>query len=307
MVSTMSVSLQTKSGKVIRAGLDIGVSAKDATVEDLSRAIFKAYPAWNVARQRLSNLEGKVLEKGSKLESYSIGDGGIVVFKVHIMDLGPQIGWTTVFLLEYLGPILIHAFIYFNQSLIYGKSEPMSLAQTYTFYCVVAHFVKRELETLFVHKFSNDTMPLKNLPKNCTHYWILGGLMLAYPIYRPGYIGLLRIPESWIYSALGLFIYAECSNFVTHKILSDLRPAGSRARKIPFGYGFNFVSCPNYTYEILGWIAVTLISGSVFSLLFTIVGAGQMYVWAVKKHQRYLKEFGDKYPKNRKIIVPFLL
>ena len=25
-----------------------------------------------------------------------------------------------------------------------------------------------------------------------------------------------------------------------------------------------------------------------------------MYVWAVKKHRRYRKEFGDKYPKGRK-------
>jgi len=40
--------------------------------------------------------------------------------------------------------------------------------------------------------------------------------------------------------------------------------------------------------------------------LFTAVAAGQMYVWAVKKHRRYRKEFGDKYPRNRKAMIPFL-
>lgn len=34
--------------------------------------------------------------------------------------------------------------------------------------------------------------------------------------------------------------------------------------------------------------------------LFTAVAVGQMYVWAVKKHRRYRKEFGAQYPRGRK-------
>jgi very-long-chain enoyl-CoA reductase len=40
--------------------------------------------------------------------------------------------------------------------------------------------------------------------------------------------------------------------------------------------------------------------------LFTVVAVGQMYVWAVKKHRRYRKEFGDKYPRGRKAMFPFI-
>ena len=29
--------------------------------------------------------------------------------------------------------------------------------------------------------------------------------------------------------------------------------------------------------------------------------------WALKKHKNYKKEFGDKYPKNRKAFIPFIL
>lgn len=32
-----------------------------------------------------------------------------------------------------------------------------------------------------------------------------------------------------------------------------------------------------------------------------------MLIWAKEKHRRYKKEFGDKYPKSRKAIVPFVV
>jgi very-long-chain enoyl-CoA reductase len=32
-----------------------------------------------------------------------------------------------------------------------------------------------------------------------------------------------------------------------------------------------------------------------------------MLIWAKEKHRRYKKDFGDKYPKNRKAILPFLI
>jgi very-long-chain enoyl-CoA reductase len=31
-----------------------------------------------------------------------------------------------------------------------------------------------------------------------------------------------------------------------------------------------------------------------------------MGVWAQKKHRNYKKEFGDKYPRNRKAMIPFI-
>ena len=43
------------------------------------------------------------------------------------------------------------------------------------------------------------------------------------------------------------------------------------------------------------------------ALLFTIAGAVQMTIWAQQKHRAYKKEFGDKYPKQRKAIIPFLI
>lgn len=43
------------------------------------------------------------------------------------------------------------------------------------------------------------------------------------------------------------------------------------------------------------------------ALLFTIAGLVQMSIWAKQKHRAYKKEFADKYPKQRKAIIPFLV
>lgn len=42
------------------------------------------------------------------------------------------------------------------------------------------------------------------------------------------------------------------------------------------------------------------------SYLFTLFSIYQMAEWALKKHRAYIEEFGDKYPKGRKAMFPFI-
>ena len=93
-------------------------------------------------------------------------------------------------------------------------------------------------------------------------------------------------------------------NFYCHIIVMRLRPKGSTVRKIPRGFLFEWISCPNYTCEIGYWLAFATMVQSVALVLFIIVGGGQMAVWAAGKHRNYRKEFKN-YPKRWKMI-PFL-
>jgi len=105
-----------------------------------------------------------------------------------------------------------------------------------------------------------------------------------------------------------LWAFAEFSNFKTHKILSNLRNKDTKKYVIPFGYGFNLVSCPNYFFESLAWLSYALLVGNWSAWIFLFVSTAQMWLWAVKKHKRYLKTFGDEYKKlKRKIFVPYVI
>jgi len=211
-----------------------------------------------------------------------------------------------VFILEYLGPILIHPIFYYFPESIYGFAFEHSAMQHAILVMIVAHFIKREYETIFVHRFSHATMPLSNLFKNCSHYHLLSGVLIAYFVYSPDYSKPQGIKNPLFhYGCIGLYLLGEISNFITHLTLRDLRPPGSTTRRIPYGYGFDLVSCPNYFFETIAWLAISILSGHWSSWLFTIVAFGQMYIWAVKKHRQYKKEFPE-YPRGRKAVIPFI-
>ncbi|CAI6260153.1 unnamed protein product [Periconia digitata] len=227
---------------------------------------------------------------------------------IDVKDLGPQISWRTVFVIEYLGPLLFHPIFYYGRSLIYGTSAPASDLQTLTMIMCVLHFAKREFETLFIHRFSAATMPARNIFKNSAHYWFLSGLNLAYWSYSPS-SPAAQTPKSPLLTYLGIALFAigELSNFYTHLILKNLRRPGSQDRGIPRGLGFGLVTCPNYMFEIMAWVGVTLVNRSLSTVLFFVIGGAQMYAWAKKKERRYRKEFPETYKKKRSVMIPGLL
>ncbi|KAJ3352167.1 3-oxo-5a-steroid 4- dehydrogenase [Allomyces javanicus] len=297
----MNVQVVSRSGKVIEANLEVtSRSGGEPTLADLKRAFHAEKKPMYPERQRWT-YDGKVLDKdATTLAGYGVpASGAKLVFK----DLGPQIGWRTVFMLEYLGPLLIYPFFWHLDTLIYGEPVERNRTQRIAYMMLMAHFLKREYETVFVHRFSHGTMPLSNLFKNSFHYWVLSGVLIAWRVFAPN--GAPEHSDAYIAACVALYAFGQMSNYMTHAILRDLRPPGSTARKIPYGYGFNLVSCPNYFFEAVSWTAVLLLTQSWATLVFIIFAVGQMYLWAVKKHKAYKKEFPN-YPKNRKAMFPFI-
>ncbi|KAF7491486.1 putative very-long-chain enoyl-CoA reductase art-1 [Sarcoptes scabiei] len=201
---------------------------------------------------------------------------------------------------------------YLRPYLIYGRNynNPMSYVAHLAMLCWTIHYVKRLLETIFVHRFSHSTMPIMNLFKNCSYYWGFAffiGYFINHPLYTEPFLGKFQV-----FLGMLLFLVNEYGNYSIHIALRDLRPPGTTERKIPmptknpFTFLFNYVSCANYAYEWYSWASFAIMTQCLPVAIFTAAGLYQMSIWALGKHRNYKKEFPN-YPKKRKAIVPFLL
>lgn len=291
-------------GKPIKALPETLEFGLDATAADLY-AELSARTTLPVYQLRVTKgSDGSVVNNSKDVSVHSTGlrDQSMI----YVKDLGAQIGWRTVFVIEYLGPILIHPLWLALRPYIYPSAtkEPSQL-QKLLCWLICLHFVKRELETLFVHRFSAATMPFRNVFKNSFHYWALSGALIAAFIYSPSSAAAREPNPLLLYPGLALFILGELGNLQSHLTLMGLRSAGGSERGIPQGPLFSLVTCPNYLTETISWVGVYLVSGLSWGvLIFTVVSVAQMAEWAKKKENRYRKEFGDKYKKKRYTMLP---
>lgn len=100
------------------------------------------------------------------------------------------------------------------------------------------------------------------------------------------------------------------AGFATHlradALLARLREPGETGYKIPRGFLFEQVSCPNYLGEIVQWAGFALAAWSLAGLSFAFWTAANLVPRALTHHRWYSETFPD-YPKQRRAIVPRIL
>ncbi|XP_062415348.1 very-long-chain enoyl-CoA reductase isoform X2 [Pungitius pungitius] len=282
-----------------------------STIGDIKSLFHKAYPRWYPARQALMlDAKDKSLRDEAVLQNLPVGTAATMYFS----DLGPQLGWTVVFLAECIGPLLTYLLFYFRVPYIYSHkyaftSSPHPVVRV-AFACHSLHYMKRLIETIFVHRFSHGTMPLRTIVRNCVYYWGFSAWLafcINHPLYTPPSYGELQVNY-----ALVIFVMCELGNFSIHLTLNNLRGDGSRSRRFPeptknpFTWLFIFVSCPNYTYELGAWVGFSIMTQCLPVAFYTLLGFIQMTIWAKGKHRAYSREFKD-YPTLRMAIIPLIL
>jgi len=306
--SKLQMELEIVHARSNKAVVSLKELNENVGIGDVKKAIGKQRRRYDDINRQELRLEpkGKGLKDEQTLKDLGLNSGAMLYFK----DRGLQIGWSTVFMAEYAGPLSVYMWIYTRPWLFYGDipatvgyKPVVNIAAA----CWSFHYLKRIFETLFVHRFSNATMPITNLFKNCAYYWGFAAYV-SYHVNHPLYTSP---SENQVLGGLIAFAICELGNLSVHWALRCLRPAGSKVRKIPRATSnpltmlFNFVSCPNYTYEFGAWVSFAVMTQCLPALIFCGAGMYQMTVWALGKHRNYKKEFPD-YPR-RKAILPFLL
>ncbi|KAK4166230.1 3-oxo-5-alpha-steroid 4-dehydrogenase-domain-containing protein [Cladorrhinum sp. PSN259] len=316
MASTFSVKLSNRVPKKPIRKLPTTIDLpRDATVEEAKVLIARASGLGDFNRIGLYDPTTKQILKNRKAlvrDEEGVSKANELVVK----DLGPQIAWRTVFVIEYLGPILFHAFVPLIRPYIYRippfvyKNEietPITKVQWVLFALFHIHFLKREWETLFVHKFSANTMPAANIFRNSAFYWLMAGLLCSLDVYAPGNLSARDELVPLDYLGLAIFAFGEICNWIVHQHLASLRKPGGTEKGIPNCIGSNLVTSPNYMFEVTAWLGVILISRSWAVVVFICTGIIYMRSWSRGKEKALRKEFGDRYKKKRYTMLPGLI
>ncbi|XP_065062087.1 3-oxo-5-alpha-steroid 4-dehydrogenase 1-like [Rhopilema esculentum] len=95
-------------------------------------------------------------------------------------------------------------------------------------------------------------------------------------------------------------------NMHSDYILRNLRAPGETGYKIPKGGMFAYVTAANYFGEALEWLGFFLAVQTLAAAAFSFFTFANLFPRAVMHHRWYQQKYED-YPKNRKIMIPFIL
>lgn len=100
---------------------------------------------------------------------------------------------------------------------------------------------------------------------------------------------------------LGFFI-----NQKSDYILIHLRKPGETGYKIPQGFLFTYISCPNLFGELVQWTGFAIMAWNFPALTFLVWTFANLLPRAIGHHKWYRKNFKE-YPKKRKAVLPRIL
>ena len=119
-----------------------------------------------------------------------------------------------------------------------------------------------------------------------------------------------RYPENYFLqphfiTGAALFITGIFINWKADNILIHLRMPGETGYKIPCGWLFDYLSCPNLFGEIIEWAGYALMCWNLPATSFFIWTVANLIPRALSHHKWYKKQF-ENYPPERKAVLPFV-
>lgn len=178
------------------------------------------------------------------------------------------------------------------------------------------HFARRCFEAGYIHKFSRPRVPLKETVRVVLYLWVFAGLLAWTVSKQHRGIGSRALFESpLVLPGFLVFVVGECGNFAAHIVLanlrrkidmSDLTSRQSQLRFIPHRFAFRWISHPHYLFEMISWVGFNLVTRTTVGWVFAAMGIVIMVAQAHAKHHADREHYGPVWPKDRKILIPYV-
>ncbi len=207
-----------------------------------------------------------------------------------------KVGWV---FMELVSPV-VFSIMFFSGTI------DLSSASFFFWLLWIVHYFNRSVIFPLRTKTDGKKMPFLIALSASFFNVVNGGLNGYYFGYVGGNFSSEHFTSIPFIIGLGLFVIGFLINNISDNILLNLRKPGETGYKIPKGFLFNYISCPNHFGEIVEWIGFALMTLSPAALSFAVWTFANLAPRAIHHHQWYLKTFSD-YPKNRKAFIPFVV
>ena len=105
------------------------------------------------------------------------------------------------------------------------------------------------------------------------------------------------------YVGIIIFVIGFIVNQYSDHRLINLRKQGELGYKIPKGFLFEYISCPNLLGELIQWSGFAILAWNYPATSFLIWTGANLIPRAMQHHSWYKEHFND-YPKNRRALFP---
>lgn len=167
----------------------------------------------------------------------------------------------------------------------------------------VVHYANRALVFPFRIKTKGKRMPVIIVLSAVVFNSINTFFVASYLAQNPQRY-TLEWTQSWQFVVgIVLFIAGFMVNQYSDYILIKLRGKTEVGYKIPHGFLYKYITCPNYFGEIIEWTGFALMTWCLPSFSFLVWTIANLVPRAIANHRWYYQKF-ENYPKSRKILVP---
>ena len=205
------------------------------------------------------------------------------------------------------GWVLMEGFAPLFVSYWFFSGDVVKTNASYFFYALyMAHYIYRSYIFPFRIKTNGKKMPLV-IPGSAMFFNLCNTFFIGYFL---GYVGG-NYADEYFYSlrfifGFAIFLTGVFINVKSDNMLMNLRKPGETGYKIPQGFLFEKISCPNLFGEIVEWTGYAFMIGALPAWSFAIWTFVNLVPRALDHHKWYLQKFTD-YPKERKAVIPFVL
>lgn len=185
---------------------------------------------------------------------------------------------------------------------------PVSKTISFASWMLITMFCLHYFNRVFIFPFRLHTkgkkMPLI-IMFSAIFFNIVNGFSIGYYFghfaqYTNEWLTDIRFITGTLLFFSGLFINWKADNILIH-----LRKPDETDYKIPKGWLFEKISCPNLFGELIEWLGFAILCWNLPAMTFFLWTAANLIPRALSHHKWYKEKFID-YPAQRKAILPFI-